>query len=83
MPTSPQIESFSTDLKIRPFETKNYNDMAIRQMLLDAHESGDTLESVAKSVFHHGKRYPTIATLNADKKLVVKLLFHDVDSIPP
>ena len=79
---NPKGESFSPIVKIRPYETKNYSDMAIRSMLLDARDSGDTLESLAKSVFRHDKHYPTVAVLKADKKLVVRLLFHDMDSVP-
>lgn len=82
-PGGPKAESFSPAVKIRPYETKNYSDMAIRSMLLDAHESGDMLESLTKSVFRHGKHYPTVAVLKADKRLVVRLLFHDMDSVPP
>ena len=75
-------EMFSTNVKIRTFKTKNYSDMAIRSMLQDAHKSGDTLELLTKSVFRHGKHYPTVAVLKADKRLVVRLLFHDMDSVP-
>ena len=71
----PKTESFSPTVKIRPYGTKNYSDMAIRSILLDARESGDMLESFTTSVFHHGGRHPTVAVLNADKRLVVKLLF--------
>lgn len=75
-------KSFSPTVKIRPYVAKNYSDMAIQQMLLDAQESGDALESVHKSVFRNGNHYPPIATLNADKRLIVKLLFHDMHSAP-
>lgn len=74
------VESFSPTVKIRPYVAKNYSDMAIQQMLLDAQKSGDTLESVHKSVFRNGNHYPPIAALKADRRLVVRLLFHDMDS---
>lgn len=76
-------ESLSLKVKIGQYHTKNYSDMAIRSMLLDAQESGDTLEMMEKSVFRSGSHYPTIAHLNADKRLVVRLLFHDMDSVKP
>ena len=82
-PPSDGSESFSPSVKIHPYKTKNYSDMAIRSMLLDAHESGDTLELLPKSVFRRGKHYPTVAVLNADRRLVVRLLFHDMDNVPP
>lgn len=76
-------ETLSPKVKIGPYHTKNYSDMAIRSMLLDAQESGDTLENVERSVFRKGRHYPQIAQLKADKKLVVRLLFHDMDAVPP
>ena len=52
-------------------------------MLLDARESGDTLESLNRSVFRPGKHHPTVAVLKADRRLVARLLFHDMDRVPP
>ena len=57
-------------------ETKNFPDMAFYYMMLDAAYADEPIEFEAKSVFKPGIKHPMIDKLDADKVLVVNLLYH-------
>ena len=57
-------------------ETKNFPDMAFYYMMLDAADADEPIEFEAKPVFKLGTKHPMIDKLDADKELVVSLLYN-------
>lgn len=57
-------------------ETKNFPDMAFYYMMIDAADAGEPIEFEVKPVFKPDTKHPMIDKLDADKELVVRLLYN-------
>ena len=57
-------------------ETENFPDMAFYYMMLDAADADEPIEFEAKPVFKPNEKHPMIDKLDADKELIVSLLYN-------
>lgn len=57
-------------------ETKSFSDMALYYMMLDAADADEPIEFKVKPVFKPDTKHPMIDKLDADKELVVSLLYN-------